>query len=62
MNFLSLPLSWRIIFICLGGVVGIQMMYDSVGLENESSVSSMSVNPWAALCIYVKKKRKKKSK
>ena len=40
--------------------MGIQMMYDSVGLEDEPSVSGICVNPWAALCIYAKKKRKEK--
>ena len=42
--------------------MGIQMMYDSVGLEDKSSVSGMSISPWAALCIYVKKKKKSKEK
>ena len=33
--------------------MGKKMMYDSVGIENESSVFGVSENPWAALCIYV---------
>ena len=38
--------------------MGIQMIYDFVGLNRGISVSGMIKNPWAALCIYVKKKRK----